>query len=50
MDNAEASDVKKGWEMKIDKPIDIDLAVKGLGGDASIFYMMLASFENMTLL
>lgn len=49
MDNAEASDVKV-WEMKIDKPIDVNLAVKGLGGEISIFFMMLGQFENMTLL
>jgi len=36
-------------EMKIDTPIDIELAVKGLGGELSIFFMMLGQFENMSL-
>ena len=40
----------KTWEMKIDTPIDINLAVKGLGGELSIFFMMLGQFENMSLL
>ena len=35
--------------MDISTPIDVDMAVTGLGGDASIFYMMLANFERMSL-
>jgi len=35
--------------MDTSTPIDIDLAIVGLGGEPSIFYMMLANLENMTL-
>jgi len=36
-------------EMDTSTPIDIDLAIVGLGGEQSIFYMMLANLEDMTL-
>jgi len=35
--------------MDTSTPIDVDLAIVGLGGEPSIFYMMLANLENMTL-
>ena len=37
-------------DLNTDTPIDIEAAVSGLGGDPSIFYMMLGNFEKMTLL
>ena len=35
--------------MDTSSPIDIDLAIQGLGGQPQIFYMMLGNLENMTL-
>ena len=35
--------------MDISSPIDIDLAIQGLGGEPQIFYMMLGNLESMTL-
>ena len=35
--------------MDTSTPIDVDVAIVGLGGEPSIFYMMLANLENMTL-
>lgn len=35
--------------MDITNPIDIEMAITGLGGDPKIFYMMLGNFEDMTL-
>ena len=35
--------------MSIEKPIDVKIAVKGLGGEMSIFIMMLGNLESMTL-
>ena len=39
----------KVLEMDTSSPIDIDLAIQGLGGEPQIFYMMLGNLENMTL-
>ena len=39
----------KVLEMDTSTPIDIDVAVNGLGGEPQIFYMMLANLESMTL-
>ena len=39
----------KVQEMSIENPIDIDEAIKALGGDEGIFYMMLSKFEGMSL-
>ena len=36
--------------MNIATPIDEEFAIKGLGGDKSIFLMMLAKLEDMTLM
>ena len=35
--------------MDISNPIDVATAVKGLGGEKSIFLMMLSKLEDMTL-
>ena len=35
--------------MDISTPIEIDIAVKGLGGEPSVFYMMLGNLEPMSL-
>ena len=35
--------------MDTSTPIDIDLAIQGLGGEPQIFYMMLGNLESMTL-
>ena len=35
--------------MDTSTPIDIDLAIQGLGGEPQIFYMMLGNLEGMTL-
>lgn len=35
--------------MDITTPIDVKMAVDGLGGDPTIFFMMLGNFESMTL-
>jgi hypothetical protein len=35
--------------MDTSSPIDIDLAIQGLGGEPQIFYMMLGNLEGMTL-
>ena len=39
----------KVLEMDTSSPIDIDLAIPGLGGEPQIFYMMLGHLEGMTL-
>ena len=39
----------KVCEMDTSSPIDIELAIRGLGGEPQIFYMMLGSLEDMTL-
>ena len=36
-------------DMDISTPIDVTLAVKGLGGTTSLFWKMLSNFELMTL-
>jgi HPt (histidine-containing phosphotransfer) domain-containing protein len=36
-------------EMDTSTPIDIDLAIMGLGGEPKIFYMMLGNLEEMAL-
>jgi len=37
-------------EIDISTPIDIKLAINGLGGDPNLFYNMLANLEGMSLL
>lgn len=39
----------KVMEMDTSTPIDIDLAIMGLGGEPKIFYMMLGNLEEMAL-
>ena len=36
-------------KMSIDTPIDVDFAVNGLGGEKSMFYMMLGKLEDMAM-
>jgi hypothetical protein len=35
--------------MDVSTPIDVDTAIRGLGGEKSIFLMMLSKLEDMTL-
>lgn len=35
--------------MDISNPIDVETAIRGLGGEKSIFIMMLSKLEAMTL-
>ena len=44
----EANKVKLS-NMDISSPIDVETAIKGLGGEKSIFLMMLSKLEDMTL-
>ena len=44
-----ASQQIKVMEMDTSTPIDIDLAIMGLGGEPKIFYMMLGNLEEMAL-
>jgi len=36
-------------EMDITNPVDVENAIQGLGGEPSIFYMMLGNLESMSL-
>jgi hypothetical protein len=35
--------------MDISTPVDVETAIRGLGGEKSIFLMMLSKLEDMTL-
>lgn len=36
-------------DINIDTPIDIDIAIEGLGGNKQIFFQMLSKLEELSL-
>jgi hypothetical protein len=39
----------KIYDLSIETPVDHETSIKGLGDETSLFYMMLAKFEPMSL-